>query len=269
MQRALRTLFESEGLPSSQLPDAPRLRYGGDLGFPPQTVYANFVTSLDGMAALDPETPPSVISGKNDTDRFVMGLLRAFADAVVVGAGTLRAEPRHRWTPAHIYPGLSAEYSELRTARGLQPEPQLVLLTRKGDVDPSLPAFEQGALIITTDQAAWRLQRSLPSASRVVGLPEKELSASNVVQVVRAEGHLAILTEGGPTVLGEFLKEGVLDELFLTLSPRIAGHNPGDERLSLVENFAYPASGLQPVTLLSAKQEGSHLFLRYRIDRGS
>jgi riboflavin biosynthesis pyrimidine reductase len=269
MQSPLRTIFEREGLRSSRLPDALRQRYGGDLDFAPQTVYANFVTSLDGIAALDPETPPSVISGKSDSDRFVMGLLRAFADAVVVGAGTLRAEPRHRWTPERIYPSASAGYSELRAALRLQPEPQLVLLTRKGDIDPSLPAFEQGALIVTTDEAALRLQPSLPSASRAVGLPEKELSVSNVVQVVRAEGHQAILTEGGPTVLGEFLKEGVLDELFLTLSPRIAGHHPGDERLSLVENFAYPASGLQPVTLLSAKEEGSHLFLRYRIDRGS
>ncbi len=269
MQRALRTLFEQEDLPSSQLPEALGQRYGGDLGFPPQTVYANFVTSLDGIAAIDPETPPSVISGKSETDRFVMGLLRAFADAVVVGAGTLRAEPRHWWTPAKIYPGLSAEYAELRTGRGLQPEPQLVLLTRKGDVDPSLPAFEQGALIVTTDQAASRLRSSLPSSSRAIGFPDEELSVSNVLRVVRAEGHRTILTEGGPTVLGEFLKEGVLDELFLTLSPRIAGHTPGDERLSLVENFVYPASGLQPLTLLSAKQDGSHLFLRYRIDRES
>ncbi len=269
MHVALRTLFELEGLPSARLPDALQQRYGGDLGFPPQTVYANFVTSLDGIAALDAETPPSVISGKSDTDRFVMGLLRAFADAVVVGAGTLRAEPRHRWTPAHIHPGLSTEYSELRAARGLQPAPQLVLLTRKGDVDPSLPAFEQGALIVTTDDAASRLRPSLPPASRAIGLPEAELGVSKLLQVVRTEGHETILTEGGPTVLGEFLREGFLDELFLTLSPRIAGHKPGDERLSLVENFAYPPSRLQPVSLLSAKQDGSHLFLRYRIDRES
>ncbi len=269
MNGPLSTLFELEGLPSSPLPDALRQRYGGDLGFVPQTVYANFVTSLDGVAALDPETPPSVVSGKSDTDRFVMGLLRAFADAVVVGAGTLRAEPRHLWTPERIYPGAAAGYSELRSALGLQPEPQLVLLTRKGDIDPSLPAFEQGALLVTTDEAALSLQPSLPSASRAVGLPEGELSVSRVLQVVRAEGHQTILTEGGPTVLGEFLKESALDELFLTLSPRIAGSTPNDERLSLVAKFAYPASGLQPVTLLSAKQDGSHLFLRYRIDRAS
>ena len=267
MNVRLSTLFELEGLPSSPLPDALRQHYGGDLGFASQSVYANFVTSLDGVAALDPETPPSVLSGKSDMDRFVMGLLRAFADAVVVGAGTLRAEPRHLWTPARIYPSDSAGYSELRASLGLQPEPQLVLLTREGDVDTRLPAFEQGALIVTTDEAALRLRSAVPSASRAVGLPEAKLSVSNVLQLVRAEGHQTILTEGGPTVLGEFLKEGVLDELFLTLSPRIAGRVPGDQRLNLVENYAYPPSGLQSATLLSAKQDGSHLFLRYRIDR--
>ena len=150
---------------------------------------------------------------------------------------------------------------------GLEAEPQLVLLTRKGDIDPSLPSFEQGALLVTTEEAASRLRPSLPSASKAVGLPERELNVSKVLDVVRTEGHSTILTEGGPTILGEFLKEGVLDELFLTVSPRIAGRIHGDERLNLVENFAYPASGLQSATLLSAKQDGSHLFLRYRIER--
>ncbi|HEX2090592.1 MAG TPA: dihydrofolate reductase family protein [Actinomycetota bacterium] len=267
MQMPLTTLFELEGLPSSPLTEALRQRYGGNLGFSPQTVYANFVTSLDGIAALDPETPPSIISGKSDTDRFVMGLLRAFAGAVVVGAGTLRAEPRHRWTPAHIYQGLATEYSEVRAALRLEREPQMVLLTRTGNVDPTLPAFEYGALIVTTDEAASRLKRSLPSASRAIGFPEEDLHVSTVLRAIRSEGHSTILTEGGPTVLGEFLKEEVLDELFLTLSPRIAGRMPDDQRLSLVENHAYAPSGLQPATLLSAKQDESHLFLRYRIDR--
>jgi riboflavin biosynthesis pyrimidine reductase len=75
------------------------------------------------------------------------------------------------------------------------------------------------------------------------------------------------LYEGGPQLLAEIVRVDLLDELFLTLSPRIAGRTLGGDRLSLVEKFAYPASGLQPVTLLSAKQDGSHLFLRYRIDR--
>ena len=266
MHVSLTTLFERERPPDRELPGALREGYGGDLGIRRQSVYANFVGSLDGVVALDPKTPPSVLSGKSEADRFVMGLLRAFADAVVVGAGTLRSEPRHLWTPAHIYPSWADAYAEVRRSLGLPPEPRLVLMTRKGDLDPTLPSIDRGALIVTTNEAASRLQRSVPSASRAVGLPEQELSVANVLELVRSEGHGTILTEGGPTVLGGFLREAQLDELFLTLSPRIAGRRPGDERLNLVERFAYPPSGLQPLTLLSVKQDGSHLFLRYRID---
>ncbi len=95
MPQALSTLFEREGLPSSPLPQALRERYGGggDLGFSPGTVYANFVTSLDGVAALDPKTPPSVVSAKNDMDRFVMGLLRAFRTEARVDPCAYLSEP--------------------------------------------------------------------------------------------------------------------------------------------------------------------------------
>jgi len=78
--------------------------YAGDLGFSEHCLYGNFVASLDGVVALGPEYPSSgsAISGREPADRFVMGLLRAFADAVLIGAGTLRATPTHRWTPEHV-----------------------------------------------------------------------------------------------------------------------------------------------------------------------
>ena len=267
MNEPLATLFEAPELPTTELPEPLRHRFGGDLGFNPETAYANFVSSVDGVVAIDPETPPSVLSGKSDTDRFVMGLLRAFAEAVVVGAGTLRAEPRHLWTPGHIYPDMTEPYAELRESLGLDPEPRLVLLSRRGDLDPSLPAFDRGALVLTTEEAASRLRRVLPASSKTMGLQEDRLTVPGVLEVVRSEGHHRVLTEGGPTVLGGFLRDGVLDELFLTLSPRIAGREPGDQRLGLVEKFSLPPSALQSLTLLSAKQDGSHLFLRYGVDR--
>ncbi|HYU63230.1 MAG TPA: dihydrofolate reductase family protein, partial [Verrucomicrobiae bacterium] len=64
------------------------------MAIPEGRVYANFVSSIDGIVALEAGTAPSggIISGRNEADRFVMGLLRAFADAVLVGAGTVRAE---------------------------------------------------------------------------------------------------------------------------------------------------------------------------------
>jgi riboflavin biosynthesis pyrimidine reductase len=106
MAEPLTLRYEEPGLPHQDLPPLLAWAYGGDLGFFETCVYANFVASLDGVVALGPEYPSSgsTISGHEPADRFVMGLLRAFADAVVIGAGTLRATPTHRWTPAHVCP---------------------------------------------------------------------------------------------------------------------------------------------------------------------
>ena len=88
--------------------------YGGRLGFAGPTVYTNFVASLDGSVAL-PEIPQSnkLISGGSEADRFVMGLLRALADVVVVGSGTLRGSPSGTWSPSRPHPDSASLYAEL------------------------------------------------------------------------------------------------------------------------------------------------------------
>ena len=98
----------SEGVALPLPPELARLY--GRLELPPHPnkpyVFGNFVTSLDGVVALNSAEVGSgggEISGYNVQDRLVMGLLRAIADAVVVGAGTLRAVPNHRWTSRVIY----------------------------------------------------------------------------------------------------------------------------------------------------------------------
>src|SRR5216684_7319202 len=107
MLRPLDVLYETE-LPGYPLPpDLERLY--GRLGFSGAVVYSNFVSSLDGVVSLGSRpSAGSVISGKYPADRFLMGLLRACADAVLIGAGTLRGTPGHVWTPAHVFPDLAA-----------------------------------------------------------------------------------------------------------------------------------------------------------------
>src|SRR5436305_14065044 len=96
----------------------------GRLAFPlhpgPAYVIGNFVTTLDGVVALNESghTGGGDISGFNQHDKMVMGLLRAAADAVIVGAGTLRSVPKHRWTAQHIHPPLAGVYQQLRTSLG-------------------------------------------------------------------------------------------------------------------------------------------------------
>jgi riboflavin biosynthesis pyrimidine reductase len=261
----LEGLFEAADLPSFGLSPTLRRRYGGDLGFPLPTVYANFVTTLDGIVAFGDETPPSVISGKSEADRLVMGLLRACASAVVIGAGTLRQEMRHLWRPEYIFPGLAEEFRRLRIALGLADVPKLVLLTRTGDLATSAAALEAGALIITTTTGAERLRGKIPKATAIRTVMSGRIEPTEVVEVLRRDGHETILTEGGPHVLGSFLRSGTLDELFLTLSPKIAGRSRAAPRLGLVEGMALDPDQLLGATLLSTKRHASHLFLRYRV----
>ena len=263
----LEALFDAVELPTQRLPPDLGRRYGGEIGLDGPVVYANFVASLDGVVALGGGAPPSAISGGSPADRFVMGLLRACAGAVVVGAGTLRAEPEHRWTPAHISPAHAAAYRELRSARGLAQDPVLVVLSQRGQVDPTLPALRAGATIVTTATGAARVAGRAPSAVRVLTLGANAVDPGAVVGALRAEGHATILCEGGPTVFGQFVEAGTVDELFLTLAPRLAGRTPATERLSLVEGVAFGPDQLVSGTLRSARRSGSDVFLRYSVER--
>src|SRR4030088_1116920 len=155
-------LYEAE-VPSYKLPADLHHVYGR-LGFKTPVVYSNFVSSLDGVVSLGTKpSAGSIISGKYAADRFLMGLLRACADAVVIGAGTLRATPGHLWTPAHVYPGLATEFTGLRSSLGRSLEPVLVVLTASGKLDFKHPALEKGAIIVTTGAGAKTIGDRLPA----------------------------------------------------------------------------------------------------------
>lgn len=242
--------------------------YGG-LGFADRVIYSNFVSSLDGVVTLG-STPSagSVISGRNQADRFLMGLLRAFADAVLIGAGTLRATPGHRWTPAHIYPDLATSFRELRTALGRQPQPRLVVLTASVDVDASHPAVADGATLVTTRAGAASLKGRLPGTCDLIQVGESGLvDTAKAIAELRDRGYEAILTEGGPHVMGELIERDLLDEAFLTISPVVAGRDD-EARLGMVAGAELlPGRGLW-TRLLSARRHDDFLFLRYGMRSG-
>jgi riboflavin biosynthesis pyrimidine reductase len=260
-------LFEKEGLLSYDLPENLERRYAGKLGFQAARLYANFVSSLDGVTALEGETHSSqMISGKSEADRFVMGLLRACADAVLIGAGTLRAAPDSLWTPAHIYPDAAGEFAELRRNLGLTDVPRLVVLTARGELNTHHRALQAGALVITTSLGATRLANRLSASSTVTALGNGQaINLADVIAALRSEGHEMILSEGGPTVIGGLLQAGSLDELFLTMSPILAGRSAADGRAGLVEGIELLPSQSISGDLLSVRRNESHLFLRYAI----
>jgi riboflavin biosynthesis pyrimidine reductase len=253
----LELLWEAEGLPAFELPGELAAFYPGTLGFDESRLYANFVATVDGAVAI-PSLPKSnkLIAAGSSADRLLMGLLRACADAILIGSGNLAASPRGLWTTEQAYPDAAGAYDELRRKLGLSAGPELVVLSASGDLDPAHPAVAGGALVLTTDAGAERLGDGVNTLSFGGG---SEIDPAAAVSVLRMRGHRRLLHEGGPHLLGSFLEAGAVDELFLTVSPLLVG----GIRLTLVEG-ADLLPGLN-AHLLGVRREGDHLFLRYGI----
>ncbi len=263
----LERLYEASDLPAYPLPATLERLHGGPFGLSSPRLFANFVTSIDGVVALPHvKASPAVISGKSEADRFMMGLLRACAGAVLIGASTLRAEPEHRWTPEHVYPPAGDDFAGLRRGLDLAPRPVLVVVTGSGHLPPDVPALEEGALVLTTRKGAERLTGKLPSSSNVSVISENDsLAIDQAVAVIRSRGHELVLSEGGPRLLGQLLERRLLDELFVTISPILLGRTETEFRPGLVDGVNLSsASGPRP-QLLSVRRHHSHLFARYLV----
>lgn len=278
-------LFNQAGGQALPLPPTLQSLYG-DLAFPAPAsrphVISNFVSTLDGVVSLGipGKSGGGEISGFNRHDKVLMGLLRATAEAVVVGAGTLRAVPRHVWTAEYVYPELRAAFQALRFSLGYGPTPLNVILSGSGQLDLSAPVFASGqvrVLVVSTLAGAARLRAQGLPANVAVCTPRGSGDESFRPRAVLSEiadclGQPAplVLLEGGPRVMGDFFAEGQIDELFLTLAPQVAGR-AGDN--GLAERPGLIAGRLlapdQPAwgTLASVHRAGGHLFLRYQFTR--
>jgi riboflavin biosynthesis pyrimidine reductase len=249
-------------------------RYGGVLTIPLRgdrpTVIANFVSTIDGIVALGEGdlAGGGLISGFHEPDRFVMGLLRALADMVVVGAGTLRGSDEHRWIAEHVHPGSAAAFAAWRATMGLPKRPTTVIVTGSGDIpvdhhglsDPTVPV-----IIVTTPAGAERVRAAGVAEHVSIESIETDgpITGRHLAELAARRGARLILTEGGPHLLGQVVAADVLDELFLTLAPQIVGRG-SPERLGLVEGVALPPTDARWFELASLRRSADHLFMRYR-----
>jgi riboflavin biosynthesis pyrimidine reductase len=265
----LEVLVEApDDLLTDELPEPVQSWYGGPLGFTEPRLVANFVATLDGVVAVPGLTQSNkLISGGSAADRFVMGLLRAFADVVLIGSGTLHGSPRTVWTGGHAYPPADLAFAELRKRRGRPPIPELAVITASGKIDVDHPALHTGAVVLTTERGANVLHRRLPYGCKTVVLPgTTAVDPNNAVQALAERGHRLVLSEAGPSIFGSMLAAGLIDELFLTQSPLVAGRPGGSPRLGLIEGVDLLAATRHRVRLTSLRRHGEHLFLRYTFD---
>jgi riboflavin biosynthesis pyrimidine reductase len=274
------TLYERESAPAETLSTPLRELYGGGLAFPQPRddrpyVIANFVSTLDGVVSYDlpGQRGGGPISGENEADHAIMGLLRACADAVIFGAKSLSEDSGHVRTPAFIYPLLAASWAELRANQGQPALPLNVVVSGSGAVDLDEPNFHHPGLrvlIAATNVGGERLaHQELPdgvTALVVEGSPDGGVAPGPLLAALRRDyGVRLAVHEGGPSLFTSFLRADCLDELFLTLAPQFAGRAGDSRRPALVQGYAFTPASAPWSDLLSVKRSGEHLFLRYRL----
>ena len=174
------------------------------------SVRAGFVVTADGGIAHDGTSRTL----QTPADQTAFHALRAVADAVVVGAGTARAED---YGPVRPRPDGAA----WRARRGLPAQPPLVLVSRSLDLDPAARCFAGPAVVVTC--AAARGRDRFPD---VVVAGDDEVDLAEAVRRLAARGLTRLLCEGGPRLLTAALGAGVVDELCLTLTPLLVGTAP-------------------------------------------
>ncbi|NEW71754.1 pyrimidine reductase family protein [Streptomyces rhizosphaericus] len=215
---------------------------------------ANMVSSLDGAAHHDGRSKPL----SSDADMRIFGVLRGLADAVVVGAETVR---REGYRPARA----REAFAERRAALGQSPAPAIAVVSASLDLDFSRPLFTEPlvpTIVITGATAAEaRLEAARAAGAEVVFAgagPSGRVDAAAIVTALAELGHTRLLTEGGPTLLAEFAAAGVLDELCLAVAPLVTA---GDaKRIMNGPVLGEP----ERFTLASVLEEAGFLFTRYR-----
>jgi riboflavin biosynthesis pyrimidine reductase len=156
---------------------------------------------------------------------------------------------------------MAGPLGELRHALGLPREPRIAVVTASGNIDPGHPVLERDSLIMTAPAAAAELRHRLPSTCTVTALPA--LTGAAITANLRDHGLRAILCEGGPHLYGTLADDAALHELFLTVSPVLAGRRDGDHRLGLVHGTHLLPDRSTPAELVSVRRSGAHLFVRY------
>jgi riboflavin biosynthesis pyrimidine reductase len=222
--------------------------YGEDVGGPPW-VRVNFVSSVDGAA-----THQGLSGGlSNSADHRVFDLLRRLCDVVVVGAGTVRIEG---YGPMRV----DEAGERARVEAGLAPHPVFAIVSASLDLDPSSPIFADAPvrpLILTTELSHPRTRETLEQVADVMICGHERVQADALVQVLADRGLGRIHCEGGPHLFGDLIAAGVVDELCLTLSPRLEA--------GVASRIATGESPIAPVGLRLAHTlvSGDTLLLRY------
>ncbi len=210
-------------------------------------VVLNFASTVDGRATIDGRSGP--IGSRADME--TLQRLRTRVDAVMIGAGTRRAERYGRMVP-------DAEYRTYRESVGLAHDPVAVLVSNRMDLPWDAGLFTDGSGEVGVFTASDETPPETATPVTVERHPESVDMERALAWLHSERGVRALLCEGGPTLHGELQARNLVDELFLTVAPKLAGR----EERSILTAPLPDVIGLELAWLLESEGE---LFTRYRV----
>ncbi|MGD1059081.1 MAG: dihydrofolate reductase family protein [Solirubrobacteraceae bacterium] len=243
-QGSIEEIIEEWGL--WQRPGAPQER---------RHMMLNMIATVDGRASLGGRSGPL----SDRADRALFHGLRSAVDAVLVGAATLRTERYGR-----IIPDVSRR--QRRAQRGLSEEPLACIVSGRMTISRDIPLLAEPAarvVVLTASQASLPATAAHVEYVRAARDGQLDLAAA-IAELHERYGVQSLLCEGGPHLARQLLGAGLIDELFLSVAPMLAGGEPaGGEALRILagEELTPPVT----LELRSVLQSGSELFLRYGV----
>jgi len=263
----------------------------GNLGFPAPLadrpwIYTNFVQSLDGIVSLLGNHSSGGEIAQSGADRWLMDLLRAYADGVLMGMNTLREEQRLRGANSRgiVFQVIEPELLRLREKLG-KGRQKNIFVTRGFDWELSqYKVFDGGAVdavVVTSPEGASRLcaDKTHPHVTVIAAGEDDQVDLPDAIRKLRTQlGIEHLLCEGGPTLYGSLARADLVDEQFVTVAPVEVGQivPPEQERLPreqgvnpLIRPNVFGGPGFTRETMtrwtwLSCRKSGDHQFNRYR-----
>jgi riboflavin biosynthesis pyrimidine reductase len=215
----------------------------------------NMISTADGRATLDGRS--GALGGQADKQLFHG--LRTTVDAVMVGAGTARAERYRRLVR-------DERNREIRSRRGLREEPLACIVSGRLALSEDIPLLADplARVAILTPSAASLPRECRAEIDYVRAVRDGLLDLPGAMsQLSERFGVRTLLCEGGPHLNAQLLAGGLVDELFLSLSPKLAGGDAMSETLRIISGPQFdPPVALELVGVL---EHDSHLFLRYKV----
>lgn len=211
-------------------------------------VAMNMISSIDGAIEVD-----GVSGGLGGPpDKRMFSALRAMADVILVGAGTVIAEDYRRpQTPPAI--------QELRVARGQSALPQIAIVSNSLSIEPSQRVFDAEAppLVITHSAASPQRRGELSAVAHVIVAGDEAVDLGKALRLLHDNGTNVVLLEGGPRLNNAMLSAQLVDEMFVSISPMAVGGTSG--RMIVGNHTEVPL----PMALSRVLHEEGFLFLRY------